>query len=318
LEKIPFLGLAIIFCIITFWVQNKEGSTYFGNTLPLIMRFANVLISYMTYLEKMFWPMNLAVFYPYKLSLPLWQILFSAIIVSTISIAVIYYIKRAPFIFVGWFWYLGTLVPVVGLVQVGEQAMADRYTYLPSIGIGIILSWGMSLLFKRYNSYKKYYSLLQYHSWSSCRFYRGNKCGYWKNSITIFNHVLEVTDGNYLAHNNLGHALMEKGEINKAIGHFDKAVKAKRNYAKAYYNRGNAYAKLGQHQRAIEEYNEAIRQKPGFGDVYNKRGFSRSQLGQYALAIEDFNNAIRIMPDSSEAYYNLGVILRKVWPTSTF
>jgi len=226
--------------------------------------------------------------------------------------------KKSAFHFVGWFWYLGTLVPVVGLVQVGEQAMADRYTYLPSIGIGIILSWGMSLLFKRYNSYKKYYSLLQYHSWSSCRFYRGNKCGYWKNSITIFNHVLEVTDGNYLAHNNLGHALMEKGEINKAIGHFDKAVKAKRNYAKAYYNRGNAYAKLGQHQRAIEEYNEAIRQKPGFGDVYNKRGFSRSQLGQYALAIEDFNNAIRIMPDSSEAYYNLGVILRKVWPTSTF
>lgn len=308
LEKIPFFCLAAFSCMITFWAQNKEGSTYFGNALPFVMRFANAVISYTGYLVKLFWPADLAVFYPYQLSLSLWELSFSALLIMLITITGLYYIKRFPFIFVGWCWYLGTLVPVIGLVQVGEQAMADRYTYLPSIGIGIMLSCGMSLLLMRQNLYKKvlipaamlFIAILSILTWK--------QCGYWKNSIAIFNHVLDVTHGNYLAHNNLGYALMEKGAITQAIEHFDHAVAANRNYVKAYYNRGNAYAKLGQHQHAIEEYNEAIRQKPDFADAYSNRGVSHSQLGHYELAIKDLNNAIRVNPDAYNAYYNLGVI----------
>lgn len=311
LEKIPFFLLSTVSCMITFGVQSKEGSTYFGNTLPFIMRFANAIISYTSYLEKLLWPSDLAVFYPYKLSMPLWQISFSGVIVLLITIIGLHYIKRFPFFFVGWFWYLGTLVPVIGLVQVGEQATADRYTYLPSIGIGIILSWGMPLLLARRNLSKKILLpaamlcivILSVLTWK--------QCGYWKNSITIFHHVLDVTNNNYLAHNNLGHALMEAGEINKAIENFDRAIAANSKYVKAYYNRGNAYAKLGQYRLAIEEYNEAIRQKPDFADAYNNRGFTYAKLDQYQLAVDDFNHTIRIMPRSSDAYYNLAVIHEK-------
>ena len=311
LEKIPFICLTIVVGILTIWAQNKVGTIASTETLPFLARTSNAILSYMAYMGKIFWPVNLAVFYPYEYFFSLWKVLISAIILIVITIAGLYYIKKIPFIFVGWFWYLGTLVPVIGLVQVGEQAMADRYTYMPSIGIAIMLSWGIPLLFKREDIRKKilfpvamaFLAVLVIISWK--------QCGYWKNSITIFNHVLKVTNNNHIAHNNLGYTFLEKGETAKAIYHFDKAISINRNYIKAYYNRGNAYSKLGQYQRAIEDYNEAIRLNPDFADAYNNRGFINAKFGQYNLAIEDFNNAIRIMPSSADAYYNRGVIYAK-------
>ena len=147
-EKAPFFLLAIVSSIITLWAQNKGGAVASLQKMPFSERLSNAIVSYVAYLGKIFWPVDLAVFYPYEYSFPLWQILGAILLLLGISAAVIYFIKKAPFLFVGWFWYLGTLIPVIGLVQVGRQAMADRYTYLPSIGIGIMLVWGIIYLFR--------------------------------------------------------------------------------------------------------------------------------------------------------------------------
>jgi len=307
-EKIPLFCLSILSCVMTLWAQNKAGYTYFGKTLPWVMRLANAVLSYAVYLLKLFWPADLAVFYPYKLSLPLWQISLSAAIILLMTLIGLYYIKRYPFFFVGWFWYVGALIPVIGLVHVGEQAMADRYTYLPSIGLAIMMAWGVPLFFERKEWRVKILlpaaliliAIFSVLTWK--------QCGYWKNSETLFSHVLQVTQNNYVAHDHLGCAYLEKGEASKALGHFEKALLLKPNYVEAYYHRGNAYAKLGQFQRAIEDYREALRRKPDFADAYINRGFVYFSAGRHDLAIKDFNKAILFAPDSAVAYYNRGVV----------
>ena len=277
-EKAPFIFLTIVSSIVTIWAQNKGGSFASMKYLPFSSRVANAIISYVSYLGKIFSPVDLAVFYPYEHSFPLWQILVSCFILIGITIVVIYAIKKFPFLFVGWFWYLGTLIPVIGLVQVGEQAMADRYTYLPSIGIAIMLVWGVPLLFQNETMRRKilfpagifYLTILAVLTWQ--------QCGYWKNNITLFSHALQVTNNNYLAHNNLASALVEKGEIEEAIHHYNETISimpahilnSKGHFI--YNNRGNAYTLLGQNQQAIEDYNRAILLKPDFADPYNNRG----------------------------------------------
>ncbi|MCX5848921.1 MAG: tetratricopeptide repeat protein [Deltaproteobacteria bacterium] len=304
-EKTPFFILTIASSIITFWAQNKKGSVSSEEILPFVTRLANAIFSYMAYLGKTFWPVDLAVFYPYDFFLPLWKVLISGIILILITAAVLYYIKKLPFLFTGWLWYLGTLIPVIGLVQVGKQAMADRYTYLPSVGIAVMLSWSIPLLFPRKDIRKKilfptaiaFLILLSFLTW--------HQCGYWKNDFELYSHTLRVTKNNYLAHRGLGVYFYTEGKIEKAIYHYDKAIFITPDFVEAYDNRGNAYADLGQYQRAIEDYNQAIRLKPEDADAYNNRGTTYIELGQYQQAIEDYNKVIRLKPNYI-AYYNRG------------
>ena len=337
-EKAPFIFLTIISSIVTFWAQNKNGALPSMELLPFPTRIANTIISYVSYLGKIFWPVKLAVFYPYAHSFPFWQILISCFILTGITIIVIYAIKKLPFLFVGWFWYLGTLIPGIGLVQAGMQAMADRHTYLPSIGIAIMLAWGIPLLFSCEDIRKKILfpagitvlAILAVLTW--------RQCGYWKNSIDLSNHALQVTKDNATAHNNRGAAYYKLGQYQlsiedynsairlkpdfvdaynnrgsaydnlgqyqRAVEDFNRTIRLRTDYAVPYYNRGNTYLKLGQYQLAIEDFNEAIRLKPDYVDAYNSRGVAYDKLGQYLLAIEDFNRAIRLQPDYALAYQN--------------
>jgi len=271
-EKAPFILLTIASSILTFWAQDKGNSITSIERLHFPERFSNAIVSYMAYLEKIFWPVNLAVFYPYEYSLPLWKVLISGIILIVITLMVIYYIRKLPFLFVGWFWYLGTFVPVIGLVQVGTQAMADRYTYLPSIGIAIMLAWGIPLLFQRVWIRKKILFSTAIEVLFILAFLTWMQCGYWNNSITLFSHALQITKNNYLAHNNLAISLAKEDKIKEAIYHYNEAMHLKPNYVEAYNNRGNAYSKLGQYQRAIEDYNKAIRIRPDYAEAYNDYG----------------------------------------------
>jgi tetratricopeptide (TPR) repeat protein len=279
--------------------------------LPFSERVANAIISYVSYLGKIFWPVDLAVFYPYEHSFPLWQILLSCFILIGITIVVTYAIRKLPFLFVGWFWYLGTLIPVIGLVQVGKQALADRYTYLPSIGIAIMLAWGIPLLFPREDMRKKILFPAGIACLAIMAFLTWRQCGYWKNSIELWNHALQVTKDNYIAHNSLGVALIDEGKIEEAIDHYNKAIHMNHNYIIAYNNRGLSHLKLGLYQKALDDFNEAMRLKPDFADPYNNRGFAYAKLAQYQLAIEDFNKAIGLKPDYAEAYNNRGAIYAK-------
>jgi protein O-mannosyl-transferase len=305
-EKAPFIFLTVISNIVTVWAQNKGGSVTSLEYLPFYTRFANAIISYVSYLGKTFWPIDLAIFYPYEYSIPLWKVLASCLILIGISIIIIYYTKKLPFLFVGWFWYLGTLVPVIGLVQVGSQSMADRYTYLPSIGIAIMLAWGIPLLFSRKNMRKKilfptgvaFLAILVGLTWQ--------QCSYWKNSISLFSHALRVTKDNFMAHNSRGYAYVKLGQYQQAIEDFNQAIRLNPNYALAYYNRGTAYANLGRHQQAIEDFNKSIRLNPNDESVYYNRGTAYHKLSQYQQAIEDFNEAIHLKPNYIVAYYNRG------------
>jgi protein O-mannosyl-transferase len=338
-EKIPFIFLTIVSSIVTLWAQNNGGMIAALEHLPFFLRVQNAVISYVSYLGKLFCPVYLAFSYPYEFLFPLWQILASCFILTVITAVVIYYLKKLPFLFVGWFWYLGTLIPVIGLVQVGSQSMADRYTYLPSIGISIMLAWGIPSFIKRENIRKKILFPTGIAAITILAVLTWQQCGYWKNSITLFRHTLQVTKNNAQANNNLGMALFAEGKIEEAFDNYNKAISIKPDvvvyfnrglaYAKignyqnaiadftmvihqnsdyaSYYNRGNVYAKIGNYQKAIADFNKAIRLKPDYDDAYNNRGNIYGQYGQYQLAIDDFNKVIFMKPDHRQAYNNRGL-----------
>ena len=256
----------------------------------------------------MIWPINLAVFYPHPRLLVPWQVLGSVLLLIAITLAVIWRAKRSPYLATGWLWYLGTLVPVIGIVQVGGQAMADRYTYIPLIGLFIMVAWGVPDLLKKWKYRKEILLALSALIILCLSIITWTQVGYWQNSITLFDHTLKVTDNNWLAYNNRGIAYNVLGNYKQAIEDFNRAIEIKPDSEIAYLNRGNAYNSLGNYKQAIEDYNRAIEIKPDYAEAYNNRGGAYDGLGNYKQAIEDYNRAIEIKPDYAEAYYNRGVV----------
>jgi tetratricopeptide (TPR) repeat protein len=308
-EKIPFFIMTIVASVITFWAQVKEGAVAPVESIELATRAANAIYSYAAYLGKIFWPVNLAVFYPYDFAIPVWKIVISALVLAFITAAVLYSVKKLPFLFVGWFVYLGGLVPVIGLVQVGRQAMADRYTYLPSVGIAMMLAWGISVLIKNEKTRRNFLFPAAIAVLCLLALLTFRQCGFWKSSFTLFKHTLRVTKNNYLAHTNLGAAFAELGQYQyqRSIEEYNKAIRLNPDDSLAYYNRAAAYAKIGQHQNAIRDYNKAISLKPDYIEAYNNRGNIYGQHGQYKMAIEDFNRIIALDPNQVKAYNNRGL-----------
>jgi protein O-mannosyl-transferase len=305
-EKVPFILLTVVVSFLTFWSQNKSFSVAYEDILPFSTRFANATVSYVVYLVKIFWPVNLAIYYPYNFSLPLWKVLFSGMIITGITITVLYYIRKLPFLFVGWFWYAGTLTPVIGFIQVGLQSMADRYTYLPSIGVAIMIAWGISYLFPSVARRKRILFFLLIIVFIVLTLLTWRQCGYWKNSIKLFNHTLNVTKDNSMIHLNLGLVLFDEGRIKEAVDHYNEAIHINPDDVDAYFNRGNAYAGLRQYQLAIDNYKEVIRLMPSHAAAYNNSGNIYAGIGQYGLAIENYSEAIRLESNYIGAYYNRG------------
>jgi tetratricopeptide (TPR) repeat protein len=304
-EKIPFFILSAVFSILTYYAQHKPSIKDYPFSLG--SRIANAPVSFVTYLEKTFWPHNLAVVYPFSDQLPAWQVMSATLLIIIISAAVIAMVKRLPYLFTGWLWYVITILPVIGIIQVGDP-MADRYIYLPSIGIAIMLAWGIPSFIKSEEIRKKIlfpagiavFAILAVLTWQ--------QCGYWKNSITLFNHALQVTKDNYLAHNARGVIYAKFGQYQQAIEDFNETIRLQADYANAYYNRGLAYIELSQYQRAIGDFNETIRLQPVYADSYYNRGNAYTELGQYQRAFENYNEVIRLNPNYAEAYNNRGVV----------
>lgn len=308
-EKIPFLMLTIASSVIVFWAEKKAGALPPADALTLSTRLANGIVSYVTYLIKTFWPIDLAVFYPYDFFLPFWEILISSIILILITFAMIYYFKKLPFLSVGWFWYLGTLIPMIGLVQVGKHAMADRYTYLPSTGIAMMLAWGTSFLFKKEEVRKKFLFPAAIVLLILLAFFTWKQCGYWKSSLSLFNHVSQIMKNNNPTRDNRGADFTELGQYQqqREIQHYNKVIIMNPHDFMAYYNRGIAYSIIGQYQNAIRDYNEAIHLKPDYAEAYNNRGNIYGQHGQYELAIKDFDQVISLNAGHFKAYHNRGL-----------
>ena len=302
-EKFPFFILSLVLVIITFYTPDKRDVI----NISFISRLINAPVAFVTHLGKTLWPSNLTIFYPFPAYISAWQVVGASLLIIFISTAAILLAKRIPYLFTGWLWYAITIIPVIGIVQIGDFSVADRYHYLPSIGIGVLLAWGMPLLFKNKSVRNKilfpaaiaFLTILMFLSWK--------QCSYWKDNTDLWNHALNVTKDNYMAHNNLATALIEKGETEKAIYHYKKAISIN-NYALAYYNMGIIYYRLGQYQQAIMNFREAIRVNPDYTAAYYNLGVVYHFLGQHQRAIETYNEAIRIMPTYANAYNNRAFI----------
>lgn len=304
-EKIPFFALAVMASVATFMAQNQEGAVVAAEDLPLGARCGNALISYWRYLAKLFWPADLAVFYPHPGYWPLGWVLLAGVLI--VGISVLFFVKRQryPFLLMGWLWYCGTLVPVIGLVQVGEQAMADRYSYIPSLGVFILTIWGLYEMAKRWDGHV--YALAAAFSAAVvlCLLTQA-QIGYWQDSETLFRHALEVTENNHNAHANLGIALANKGQFDEAIFQHQESIRLKPQEARYYGNLGVSFANKGQLDEAISQYREAIHLRPDFAGAYNNLGSALDAKGQTDEAIHAYQQAIRLKPDFAGVYYNLG------------
>ena len=306
LEKVPLFVLAVLSSIVTYIAAQSAGAVRFLKTLSLGARIENAFVSYIAYIGKMIWPSNLAVFYPHQLLLS-WQVLGSVLLLITITVAVFMMVKRSPYLATGWLWYLGTLVPVIGILQAGSQAMADRYTYIPLIGLFIIVAWGVPDLLKKWNYRKEILwassalviLCLSIITWA--------QVGYWQNSITLYDHTLKITDYNWPIYYCRGNAYSDLGNYRQAIEDLNRAIEIKPDYVMAYTSRGVAYIYLGNYRQAIEDLNRVIAIRPSYAEAYNNRGAAYKGFGNYRQAIEDFNKAIEIRPNYPEAYLNRGL-----------
>jgi tetratricopeptide (TPR) repeat protein len=304
-EKVPLFVLVILSSVVTYVAAQSAGAVH-SEAIPVDIRIGNAFVSYIAYIGKMIWPINLAVFYPYSKLLVPWQVLGSVFLFIVITLVVIWRAKRSPYLATGWLWYIGTLVPVIGIVQAGGQAMADRYTYIPLIGLFVIVAWGVPDLLKKWRYRKEILLALSALGILGLSIKTWTQVGYWRDSITLWNHTLKVTDNNSTAHNNRGLAYKDLGNYMQAIEDFSRAIEIKRGYAEAYNNRGNAYKGLGNYRQAIDDYDKAIEIKPDYAETYNNRGNAYCRLGNYRQSIEDFNRAIHIKPEFAEAYLNRG------------
>jgi len=250
----------------------------------------------------------MAIFYPFPTHIPAWQILASTILMTIITISVIFMAGRLPHLFVGWMWYTIIILPVLGIIQISLYAMADHYHYLPSIGIAVMLAWGIPpLLPHKYLLNKILFpvALVILLVWSVLTW---KQCGIWRNSISLLNQTLRVTENNYIAHGHLGGALFTEGKTKEAIDQYNEALRLAPGYFDAYNNRGTAYNQMGQYEKALEDYSIAIRLKPDYADAYHNRGIVHSELGDRKKALEDFSHAILLNPFFASAYGNRAVV----------
>ena len=310
-EKLPLFLLAAASAVVTFFAQRHGGTVVSMGTYPLENRIANAVVSYALYLWKTLCPSRLAVFYPYKgYTLFSWQVILSVIILVAITVLVVRHRARFPYLVVGWFWYAVTLVPVIGLVQVGKQGMADRYTYIPLTGIFIIAVWGLADLIKKRRSIKTTIisaAICMCIAFSAAAF---KQVSYWRDSETLFRHALSVTSVNNVAHMNLGDVLLEKGELNEALGHYREVLSIAPENPEVFYNIGIVSALMGKADDAEKSYTEAIRFDPDLTRAYNNLGVLLSETGRYSEAAERFKAALEQDPGNVETLVNLGVALK--------
>ena len=307
LEKVPFLLLAITSSVITFLVQKEGGAV--SNALTFPERIANAVISYCRYLYKLFWPEKLSVLYPHPGHWPTWQITGATIILIAISAVAVMQLKRRPYLFSGWFWFIGTMIPVIGIVQVGIQSMADRYTYVPMIGLTMALTWLFCEWFEKSPDPKLLSKFSSVTVLTACAGLTFKQIGYWKNTETLFSHAVKATKDNYLAYNNLGFYLSNRGRMDEAIKNYRESVKIKPNYEEAHNNLGHALAEKGFHNEAIVEYELALKTKPDLIEAHNNLGNALSEAGRVDDAIREYNYVLERKPDHVDANNNLGVAL---------
>ena len=314
-EKIPFFGLSLAAAVTTYIVQGSAGAVQSVSAFPMGLRVANAAVTYAVYIVKMLWPAGLAVFYPYPASVPVWQVALAGVAIVGVSVFAIRSHRTRPYLTIGWLWYLGTLVPVIGLVQVGAQARADRYTYVPIVGLSIMLAWGALDVVRRWPRAKVAVATAAALLCAGCAVVASVQLQYWKNSESLFQHAVSVTERNYLALHNLGNYLMDvPGRLPEAITHLRAALQIEPNSLKAHTDLATALSRTPDRlSEAIAEYRAALRIEPNSAIPHNNLANTLSKMdGRLPEAIAEYEAALRIEPNYAEAHNNLGIALSQI------
>jgi len=308
-EKLPLLALTLASSAVTFVVQRNGGAVASMDALPLPLRLSDAAVSYVKYLGKTIWPTRLAILYPHPRSFSGSEVLGAVLLLIGISALLVRAARQRPYLLVGWLWYLGTLVPVIGLVQVGSQSMADRYTYVPLIGLFIALAWGASDLVARWPRRSLLLRTGAMLALAGCAVTARAQVGHWRDTVTVWTHALEIAPDSARAHNNLGVALGLAGRGDEAFAHFDEAARIEPDYADAHYNLGNELLKQNRSAQARGHYAEAIRIEPEAARAHFGLAICLAKEGELAQAVHAMTNAVRLEPENANFRYNLAVML---------
>jgi tetratricopeptide (TPR) repeat protein len=344
LEKIPLFALVAASSVVTFLAQSRGGAVSALAALPLASRVANAVVAYVGYVEKILWPTGLTVLYPYSREFG-WRPGIAVLVLIAVTTVATFVARRYRYVLVGWLWYLGTLVPVIGLVQVGIQSMADRYTYVPSIGLLIIVAWGVPDLLGALPHRRSVLLAAATVVIAACAIAARAQVQYWRDSLTLWEHAARITPGaahvetplgsvllergNVAeamalftdaiqrepqfaeAHNKLGVLLADQGRLVEAIPHYEAALRSKPSLAEARYNLGNALTAQGKLGEAIAQYHDALRLRPDDAATHNGLGSALDDQGRIDDAIAEYQQAIRLNPQFADAHNNLGAARAK-------
>jgi tetratricopeptide (TPR) repeat protein len=292
-EKIPLLMLSAASGMITFYAQQKGGAIKSALEISVSDRVSNALVSYLLYLWKMLWPAGLSVFYPFQAWSPVlvWA---SAFIIVVSTIVAVKWADKRPYVVVGWLWYLVMLLPVIGLIKIGDSAMSDRYTYVSLIGPFVALTWGAVDISAAIPYRKGVLLALAGLILVACVALTAIQVSHWRNSVTLYSHALGVTERNYMAHNNLASAYIQENKLKEAMDHLDRAIEIKPTYAFAHHNIGAVLARMGRDDEAMEELETAVRLDPGLSRSYINMGNIHLSRGRADEAIASFEKSMRV------------------------
>jgi Flp pilus assembly protein TadD len=310
-EKLPLFALSAGASAVAFFTQERGGAMGTLQWLPVARRIGNALVAYAAYLGKTFWPAGLSPFYPLGDSVPPGSVAGAVLVLAVVSAVVARMARRRPHLAVGWLWYLGTLLPVIGLVQVGLQSMADRFTYVPLIGIFIAVAWGVPELTARWRPGRVALPAAAALIVLACVVTARAQVGYWRDSVALWTRATELTlhVDTYQAHMGLGATLAQQGRVDEAIGHFSEAARLKPESAEADHELGLLLAGQGRIDEALAAFTEAVRRRPSFAEAHSNLGLALARKGRTAEAMDRYAQALALDPDLPGVHNNLGVLL---------
>ena len=309
-EKIPLFGLGLLASLITFRAQRQIGAVNSLEAIPFALRFANALHSYVAYIGDLIWPAHLAAIYPYPTAVSVPSLLTDTLVLVAVTVLVVALRRRHPYLLVGWLWYLGTLLPVIGLIQVGPQARADRFTYVPHIGLFLMLAWGIPDLLRRFEKRRVVLVPLTAAALVACTAVARRQVGYWQSSATLWEHALKITRDNSVAHYNLGVLLASQGRNDDAIRHLRESVRFEPNFASGHNRLALALDRVGDHEGATKELAEVVRLMPNSGEAHANLAVSFAKQGKNAEAIEEFSQAVLLNPSDATSRGRLQYLRR--------
>ena len=304
LEKVPLFILSVVVSVITFMLQKSGGAVTSLTTLSVSDRIFNTLVSYIKYIGKLIWPQPLAVLYPRQDGLPAWQWAVSLLLLLTFSVLIFQLRKKHAYLVVGWLWFLGTMVPVIGLVQSGPQTMADRFAYMPFIGLYIMLAWGLQRMIARWPHRKGFALLTGAAVVAAFMLVARVQVGYWSNDLTLYAHTLKTTSNNFVVHRNYGMALASKGRLNEALFHFQRALEIDPNYAQTYHDMGTALMLKGDSGESLKFLRHSLKLRPNYSKSHYSLGLALMSLGHFKEAEYHFRRAFQIDPAFKKARIN--------------